>query len=418
MASLNGPSDLQYLKDCNIQSNSKIIYKDITSNNYENRIKLDPENETKMDIRNYIPLNHLNQTIIKEYPEETNAFEKADIEADITKQISNHKYQVLLQKEKNINEIVSKKNKEIRDNFKKEKEDLKRELTQIIRDALTFSKKNNPMTSMLPNSITGMITKIKEDKGLNISVNSLNNSQMSKNSSRSVKKYESNAFLKALGIDLLNLSPDNIKIDIDQAYNFILNWKTDRNIREVIRYKVVNEIMSVEEKRASQRVEKLNKKIAVYKHKKKEEGMKLKKELEEAMKAEEDKQDPKLKVKMKMMNSVRGKTPKDFSDKNKQKKFGAKVELRKKTVSSDKMRRRRGKKEQEVKEPKIKIKLNSYNHVDKILQFIHQSDELSENPTICKHFLNIKYNKKMDDLTRKLMAKNRLESTIDSDPKY
>ena len=274
------------------------------------------------------------------------------------------------------------------------------------------------MTSMLPNSITGMITKIKEDKGLNISVNSLNISQMSKNSSRSVKKYESNAFLKALGIDLLNLSPDNIKIDIDQAYNFILNWKTDRNIREVIRYKVVNEIMSVEEKRASQRVEKLNKKIAVYKHKKKEQGMKLKKELEEAMKAEEDKQDPKLKVKMKMMNSVRGKTPKDFSDKNKQKKFGAKVELRKKTVSSDKMRRRRGKKEQEVKEPKIKIKLNSYNHVDKILQFIHQSDELSENPTVCKHFLNIKYNKKMDDLTRKLMAKNRLESTIDSDPKY
>ena len=281
-----------------------------------------------------------------------------------------------------------------------------------------LAKKNNPMTSMLPNSITGMITKIKEDKGLNISVNSLNISQMSKNSSRSVKKYESNAFLKALGIDLLNLSPDNIKIDIDQAYNFILNWKTDRNIREVIRYKVVNEIMSVEEKRASQRVEKLNKKIAVYKHKKKEQGMKLKKELEEAMKAEEDKQDPKLKVKMKMMNSVRGKTPKDFSDKNKQKKFGAKVELRKKTVSSDKMRRRRGKKEQEVKEPKIKIKLNSYNHVDKILQFIHQSDELSENPTLCKHFLNIKYNKKMDDLTRKLMAKNRLESTIDSDPKY
>ena len=76
MASLNGPSDLQYLKDCNIQSNSKIVYKDITSNNYENRIKLDPENETKMDIRNYIPLNHLSQTIIKEYPEEINAFDK------------------------------------------------------------------------------------------------------------------------------------------------------------------------------------------------------------------------------------------------------------------------------------------------------------------------------------------------------
>lgn len=401
------PSDLQYLKDCNIESNSEFYYRDLTSNNYEHRIKLDPTNERKMDIRSYIPLNHLHQNIIKEppLPPSENAFDKADIESDIAKQISHHKYQQLLQKEKHIAEMNSKKNKEIRDNFIREKMELKAELTAIIRDALTFSKKNNPMIAMLPNSIV----KLQDNKALNISSNSLNMSQASRVSSRSVQKYESNAFLKSLGIDLLNLSPDNINIDIDKAYANIQNWKTDRNIREVIRYKVVNEIMSVEEKRASQKVEKLNKKLAVYKTKKKEESVRLKKQLEEAMKAEEDKKDPKMKMKIKMMQSVNMK--RDFSVKKKGPKFSSVDE--KKPVEIK--RKKKDKNKNMLTEPKKKIKLNSYHHVDKILKFIHQSDALSENPAICKHFMNIKYNKKMDDLTKKLLSKNKLESAIDND---
>lgn len=401
------PSDLQYLKDCNIESNSEFYYRDLTSNNYEHRIKLDPTNERKMDIRSYIPLNHLHQSIIKEppLPPSENAFDKADIESDIAKQISHHKYQQLLQKEKHIAEMNSKKNKEIRDNFIREKMELKAELTAIIRDALTFSKKNNPMIAMLPNSIV----KLQDNKALNISSNSLNMSQASRVSSRSVQKYESNAFLKSLGIDLLNLSPDNINIDIDKAYANIQNWKTDRNIREVIRYKVVNEIMSVEEKRASQKVEKLNKKLAVYKTKKKEESVRLKKQLEEAMKAEEDKKDPKMKMKIKMMQSVNMK--RDFGVKKKGPKFSS-VDERKPVEIK---RKKKDKNKNMNTEPKKKIKLNSYHHVDKILKFIHQSDELSENPAICKHFMNIKYNKKMDDLTKKLLSKNKLESAIDND---
>ena len=401
------PSDLQYLKDCNIESNSEFYYRDLTSNNYEHRIKLDPTNERKMDIRSYIPLNHLHQNIIKEppLPPSENAFDKADIESDIAKQISHHKYQQLLQKEKHIAEMNSKKNKEIRDNFIREKMELKAELTAIIRDALTFSKKNNPMIAMLPNSIV----KLQDNKALNISSNSLNMSQASRVSSRSVQKYESNAFLKSLGIDLLNLSPDNINIDIDKAYANIQNWKTDRNIREVIRYKVVNEIMSVEEKRASQKVEKLNKKLAVYKTKKKEESVRLKKQLEEAMKAEEDKKDPKMKMKIKMMQSVNMK--REFSVKKKGSKFSSVDE--KKPVEIK--RKKKDKNKNMLTEPKKKIKLNSYHHVDKILKFIHQSDALSENPAICKHFMNIKYNKKMDDLTKKLLSKNKLESAIDND---
>jgi cysteine sulfinate desulfinase/cysteine desulfurase-like protein len=145
-----------------------------------------------------------------------------------------------------LEQLVNTRNKSIQQEIDQEKLSLKAELTQIIRDALLFSKKNNPMTSMLPNSINEIISKVKEDnKALNISVSSINLSQTSKASIRSIQKYESNAFLKALGIDLLNLHPDNININVDKAYEFISKWKTDRNVRQVIRYKVVNEIMSI-----------------------------------------------------------------------------------------------------------------------------------------------------------------------------
>ena len=396
---MNPPSDLQYMLGGKANSNSKFFYKDITSNNYEDRIKLDPVSEPKMDIRNQIPVHHLTQAVVKEFPDGIDAFEKADYEAEITKQVSLQKYQTLLQKEKDIGELVSKRFKKIRDDFHSEKDKLREELTNLIKDALKFSKKNNPMISMLPKALDHVNT------SFNVSDVSL-----SRVSTRSVKKYESNLFLKELGIDLQNLSPDNIKIDIDKAYEFIKHWRTDRNINEVLRYKVVNEIMSVEEKRASQKVEKLNIKLKEYKHKKKE-NEKMKKELEEAMKKEEDKKDPKLKMKMKMLKSVQN--HKKFEDKDAK---GPKVEV-KKTYTGEKGPRRRRKKKEEVNKPKTKVNLNSYEHVDKVLSFIRQSDNLSENPNVCKHFLNIKYNKKMDDLTKKMLAKNKLESVIDTETK-
>jgi hypothetical protein len=69
---------------------------------------------------------------------------------------------------------------------------------------------------------------------------------------------------------------------------------------------------------------------------------------------------------------------------------------------------------EEVKEPKTTMKLHSYNHVDKILEFIHGSNNLSANKNICKHFLNIKYNKKMDELTKKVIDHNRIETTLET----
>ena len=273
------PNELNYMNNACAQSNSQFHYKDLTSKNYEHRIKLDPEGEPKIDLRNYIPNHHLHQSIIKEFPEDKNAFEKADIEWDISDQVNKHKYQLLLQKEEFINKLCEDKNAEIRKDLNDRKEKLRIELTKLIRDTLLFSKKNNPLSAMLPESINDIVKNIKEDKNINLSMNSINLSHLSGTTSTSTnkKRYESNEFLKLLGLDLVNLTPDNIKLDIDKAWNFIMSWSVNRDIYEVIRYKVVNEISSVEEKKASLKVAKINNKIHKYKEQKKEFDEKIKK---------------------------------------------------------------------------------------------------------------------------------------------
>ncbi len=284
------PNELNYMNNACAQSNSQFHYKDLTSKNYEHRIKLDPEGEPKIDLRNYIPNHHLHQSIIKEFPEDKNAFEKADIEWDISDQVNKHKYQLLLQKEEFINKLCEDKNAEIRKDLNDRKEKLRIELTKLIRDTLLFSKKNNPLSAMLPESINDIVKNIKEDKNINLSMNSINLSHLSGTTSTSTnkKRYESNEFLKLLGLDLVNLTPDNIKLDIDKAWNFIMSWSVNRDIYEVIRYKVVNEISSVEEKKASLKVAKINNKINKYKEQKKEFDEKIKKDLYEKKKKDLD----------------------------------------------------------------------------------------------------------------------------------
>ena len=399
---MDSPNELNYMKNPNINSNSHFHYKDITSYNFEHRIKLNPENEKKIDLRDQIPTHHLSQRIIKEFPieNELNAFKKADIESDITKQVLNHKYQILLQKEKNLIDICNDKNREIKREFNENKERLKNELTKLIKDTLIFSQKNNPMSSMLPNSINEIISKIKEDKATNISISSLSN--VSRTSGSSIKRYESNEFLKMLGIDLTNLNPNNVKVDIDKAWNFIMRWKTDRNIDEVIRYKVVNEIMSVAEKKASEKVAKLNTKINKYKEQKKEEEEKKKKrrrriEKIRCMKKNDFKNMEKNEKKKKYNKAV---TAKDLREEKKKK-----MEMRKKSKMMEENR------------PKQVIKLNAYRHVDKILNFIDNSENLSKNEAILNHFMNIKYKKKMDEMNRRIINKNKIEPIVDSENK-
>lgn len=422
MATYSDPSELQYMKGGVIDSNSQFYYKDLTSFNYEHRIKLDPEGETRMDIRNQIPPHHLSQAIIKELPQDNNldAFEKADIQSEFTKQYSLHKYQQLLQREKDIGEIVSGNFKVIRDDIQKEKDDLKETLTRIVRDTLIFSKNNNPINSMLPNHISDLITKIKSDQHINVSISSLNMSSISKGTTKSIKKYESHPFLKSLGLDLNNLNLNNINIDVEKAYKSVKSWNTIRkDAHEVIKYLVVNEIMGVEEKRASQKVGRLNTKIKVYKTKKRESQIKYQKEQEEGLQADALKPrrmkikeiKPDDKPKERPRSTIKPRTAPSITAPSTNSPPIKEIRVSERLLRDQ---RTKSKKKKNVPKEKVRYQYNSYKHVDKILNFIKQSDELSGNPAVLNHFLNIKNKKKMDALTHKLLMKNKLEVANDS----
>ena len=57
---------------------------------------------------------------------------------------------------------------------------------------------------------------------------------------------------------------------------------------------------------------------------------------------------------------------------------------------------------------KRKLVLNSYKNIDRIMKIINNSENLKSNQNLCKHFNNIRYNKKIDDLTNKLLNMNKL----------
>ena len=72
------------------RSNSQVHYKDISSFDYEHRIRLNPSGEAKtMDIRNQIPVSHIRDSFVKSElscPKNNNqatAYEKAEIEEKI-----------------------------------------------------------------------------------------------------------------------------------------------------------------------------------------------------------------------------------------------------------------------------------------------------------------------------------------------
>ena len=309
------PNETQYCsKGDPFISNAQFRYKDITSFNYKNRIKLNPENEPNLFLPANTASHHFKQNIVREHPHNynKNAFSDADIQTEVTDKHNKDKKNIFLQKDKFFNKIITDRNTKIQSKIDEEKNYLKTELTRIIKDALIFCRKNHIMTSMLPNNLSEIISKAKEDtKTLNLSMSSVNLTQTTRKSTRSSQKYESNAFLRALGIDLTNLHPDNININADKAYEFVKKWKHDRDVNQVLRYKVINEIMSIEEKRTSKKVEMLNQQLKIIKDKKREEKQRQKNLREEALRSEK----PSEKIKRKMMQSVL--MIHDFSDKKK-----------------------------------------------------------------------------------------------------
>jgi len=57
---------------------------------------------------------------------------------------------------------------------------------------------------------------------------------------------------------------------------------------------------------------------------------------------------------------------------------------------------------------KRKLVLNAYKNIDRIMKIINNSENLKSNENLCKHFRNISYKKRIDDLTNKLLIINKL----------
>ncbi len=506
-------SNLQYLPSGNIISNSRFLHRDETKFEDNNKIFIDSGFEKNIYLKYNNPIHHIDNLLPRKHlePKINSAFINAIGESEKTQKYNEKKYQITEQKREIIKDIVIHRNRKILEKEMSEKKNLEETLTRIIKDSLKFTKENSPMIAMIPNKISSVMNEINEkrknrsSKNLNnISIgNSFNISMNSNNSTSHQNKYESNAFLKALGLDLQNLTYDSIKIDIDEAYNFIKKWKIGRaDINEIIRMKVVNEIMNVEERRSVQKLKKINeeyKKYVGYKKNKNNTNRVIMKrtvdDYENNLSGKiidsqnfigENKQINKENYKIQIdqanstyeskrfkneLSSINAKSTsntlirkdknsnlidsnhfistnysqsnhlnnfltsnninspnqtiknpsKDFKnysiqvDKSYKKnevpdvmKINTKHKKKYDSPSKRKVDFRLITKPELPQKKKRKLVLNSYKNIDRIMKIINNSDNLKSNQNICKHFRNIRYNKKIDDLTNKLLNLNKL----------
>ena len=400
-------------------SNSQNHYKNISDYNYEHRIKLDPAGETNtLDIRYQFPLNHVQNKLIKsdyltqrKFNKNINnksAFEKADIQSKINLYTKKQKYQTLLKKDKNITNLCNIKNKEIKSQLDNRKIKLKNELTRIINDALLFSKKNSPVKSMLPSNINEIVENFKkQNKEVNVSLNITN---LSKISNLGDSKPKKNEFLTLLGVDLENLTVNHVNIDIDKAWDFVLKWSKGRNIEDILRLKVVNAIMGLTEKKASEKARSIYEKMEIYKKylEQKENEERKKKQKEEEEKYEYlRRNNPNELIKQRMMKSLS--QPKLFNkdeDKIKNK------NLKKFQSLKNKIKKKKMHKSESATfttDYKNIIRYNSYKDVNEIIKFINNSKKDSQSK-ICKpHFINIKMTKNMDSNLQKMIELNQIK---------
>ncbi len=386
--------------DINIlyHSNSQTHYKDISNNNYENRIRLNPLGEIKSyDIRYNIPISHVKNHFHKndllsesnlDIKKPLNSYRKAEIESNILNHAKKQKYQKLIKNEKKIENICNKTNIEIKKDLVKKKLELKEKLIRIIKNSLIFCKKNNPIKSMLPDNINEIVNKVKQDKhDISISLNISNISKVSsiKDESKIQKKTE---FLSLIGVNSENLDINNIDIDIEKAWKYIQKISKGRNIEDILRYKVVNDIMSVTEKKATKKAKKIYEKLEIYKK-----YMKKKNEEDKKNQIKEEKilikKNPKEMITQRIKRSI---SQKKFFNDNKYRKIWY--------IKDDK--------KGEKKRDKKVMRLNSYNDVNKIINFIDESKINSQSKLCKEHFMNIQEKKDFDSNLKLLVKKNRI----------
>ena len=367
------------------RSNSQNHYKDKTSFNYEHRIRLNPLGETTtMDIRNQIPISHISDSLIKSdrtFYKKNNidtAYEKADIQWGMNKHINNQKHQEILKYDKHIKKLCHNVYKIKQEKLDNKKIRLKRELTRIIKDALLFSKKNSAVRAMLPDNINEIVDKVKkETKDLSITLNLSRVSKISRVSSIGMySMLEKNDFLNSLGIDMDNLNANNINIDIDKCWNYIVKIAKGKNVEDILRYKVTNVIMNLVEKKSEEE----NKENELKKNVKEYIKQKMYKSLSEK----------------KTFNTERNTTK---TTKGNIKKIDNKYIKKYKRGESAKLSQERNKKFK---------RLNAYRDVTKIIKFIDDSKRNSQSKIYRNHYENIQIMKNMDKSLKQMIEDNEL----------
>ena len=397
------------------RSNSQSHFDYKTPNNFDRYINLHSFGENKkIDIRNQVPISHIRDSFIKsEYNSPTNkcgktAFEKASIEEAIKTYTNKQKYQNLLSKHKMIKNICHKTNMTLKKKIESKKERLKIQLQRIISDALKFSKKNSAVRAMLPDNIDDIVAQAKkETKDISMSLNLSHVSRISRVSSIGYSILEKNEFLNSLGVDLENFNSNNINIDIDKCWNYVDKIAKGRKIEDVLRFKVVNTIMRVTEKKSSEKARKIYEKLEIYKKfmeaKKKEE--KKRKRIEDAKKEKILKNNIDQYIKNRIRKSVTEKKifiPEDKYAFSFNKKNNLKKNKKMKRIASA------GNIKTEAKK-KFK-RLNAYNDVSKIITFIDKSNMNSQSKICRNHYDNIKITKNMDTVKERLLIKNDIFS--------
>ena len=381
-----------------VKSNSLLHHKDISNYNYEHRIKLNPSGEYRtMDIRNQIPTNKIEDNYTKSKMVYKNknikdANEKAIFQSKIEFHLEKQKHQNLLRRDKNIKKTCDIKNKELKEILKNKKNKLKNDLIQIIKDALKFSENNDPLKSMIPNYIIEIVEQLqKEQKKEELT--------LPKNKKKSVR--QKNEFLYLLGVDVDNLSADNVNIDFDKSWNYILKLSKGRKIEDILRYKVVNEIMSIAEKKSSKKAKEVYDKLDMYKKylakKKLEEIRRKKMEEEEERKKEEEEERKKKESKVNIKSLSQPKLLNFNKNNEKINSYNGRKKIPK-SGSSD-----------ISKSAKNLIKLNAYNDVNKIIDFIDKSKRNSQSKICKEHFLNIQSTKSMNNSLQKMLQKNEIK---------
>ena len=394
------------------RSNSQVHYKDISSFDYEHRIRLNPSGEAKtMDIRNQIPVSHIRDSFVKSElscPKNNNqatAYEKAEIEEKINFHSINQKHQNLLRREKKIKNRCHKININIKQKFETRKQRLKNELTRIIKDALKFSKKNSAVRAMLPDNINDIVAQVKKETQ-DLSLNLSRISRISRVSSLGMNSVlEKNDFLNSLGVDMENLNVNNVNIDIDKCWNYIVKIAKGKNVEDILRYKVVNIIMNLTEKKSAEKAKKIYEKLEIYKRYMKGKKMEemRRKRMEEQKKEKILKGNIKEYLKQKMYKSLS--EPKMFGiDKNDKMKgvYGKKTSLKKRK----KFKRAESTGITTTETNKKFKRLNAYNDVSKIINFIDNSKKNSQSKVCRDHFANIQITKNMDITLQKMIEKN------------